>query len=128
MDPLFAHQLLQTRRQFFGHTGLRLGGLALAQLLAKPGLLQAAAAGATTAPGQVHPALPGLPHFKPKAQSVIYIHMNGGPSQLDMWDYKPGLKAQFNKDLPDSVRGSQRITGMTSGQARFSGGAFDVRV
>jgi hypothetical protein len=119
MDPLFAYNLLQTRRQFFGHTGLRLGGLALAGMLAKTTSAQAAAAAANAVPSQVHAPLAGLPHFKPKAQSVIYIHMNGGPSQLDLWDYKPGLKAHFDKDLPDSVRGKQRITGMTSGQSRF---------
>ena len=45
--------------------------------------------------------------------------MAGAPSQLDMWDYKPGLAAMFDKDLPDSVRKGQRLTGMTSGQARF---------
>ncbi len=63
--------------------------------------------------------MPGLPHFAPKAKRLIYLHMNGGPSQLDTWDYKPGLKAQFNKDLPDSIRNGQRITTMTSGQARL---------
>lgn len=67
----------------------------------------------------VHPALPGLPHFAPKARSVIYLHSNGGPSQIDTWDYKPGLDEQFDKDLPDSIRSGQRITTMTSGQARF---------
>lgn len=112
---------MQTRRQFFGQTGLRLGGLALAQLCGSQ-LLQGAVTAPNTGnlpPGSVHPPLAGLPHFKPKAQSVIYIHMNGGPSQLDLWDYKPELRERFNQDLPDSVRGTQRITGMTSGQSRF---------
>jgi len=110
MDPIFEHQLLQTRRQFFGHTGLRLGGVALASMAAER---------AVAAPARVHPPLPGLPHFAPKAKSIIYLHMNGGPSQLDTWDYKPQLATQFDKDLPDSVRQGQRITGMTSGQARL---------
>ncbi|HET6409989.1 MAG TPA: DUF1501 domain-containing protein, partial [Chthoniobacteraceae bacterium] len=65
------------------------------------------------------PPLPGMPHFAPKAKSIIYLHMNGGPSQLDLFDYKPTLKEQFDKDLPDSVKQGQRITTMTSGQARF---------
>ena len=69
--------------------------------------------------GRVHPPLPGLPHFAPKAKSIIYLHMNGGPSQIDMWDYKPAMQEQFDKDLPDSIRNGQRITTMTSGQARF---------
>jgi hypothetical protein len=70
MDPLFENQLLQTRRQFFGHTGLRFGGLALAWLLGERTVARAA---------QVHPSLPGFPHFPPRAKRVIYLHMNGGP-------------------------------------------------
>lgn len=116
MDPLFAHHLLQTRRQFFGHTGLRLGGLALAQML---GGTFAAPAADPAAAARVHPPLPGFPHFPPKAKRLIYLHMNGGPSQLDLWDYKPQLEKYFDKDLPDSVRGGQRITTMTSGQGRL---------
>ena len=112
MDPIFQHQLLQTRRQCFGSTGLRLGGIALAHLLGKSAI-------ASTAVGRVHPALAGFPHFPPKAKSLIYLHMNGGPSQIDLWDYKPGLHAHFNEELPKSVQGGQRITTMTSGQAKF---------
>jgi len=55
----------------------------------------------------------------PKAKALIYLHMNGGPSQIDLWDYKPTLNDLFDKDLPDSVRMGQRITTMTSGQARL---------
>ncbi len=112
MTPLLERDLLQTRRQFFGHTGLRLGGLALAELMGSS--LTSAAE-----PGKVHPPLPGFPHFAPKAKHLIYLHMNGGPSQLDLWDYKPQLEKYFDKDLPDSVRGGQRITTMTSGQSRL---------
>ena len=113
MNPIIEHQLLQTRRQFFGSAGLRLGGIALAQMLGS------AASAAPTAAGRVHPPLPGFPHFKPRAKSLIYVHMNGGPSQLDMWDYKPDLQKHFNEELPKSVRGEQRITGMTSGQSKL---------
>lgn len=117
MDPIFEHQLLQTRRQFFGTAGLRLGGLALAHLLGGETATRAAAA--PNAGGRVYPPLPGLPHFAPKAKAIIYLHMNGGPSQLDTWDYKPGLQKFFNQDLPKEVRGDQRITTMTSGQSKF---------
>jgi Protein of unknown function (DUF1501) len=110
MNPLFERQLLQTRRQFFGTTGVRLGGLAMLSMLGRE---TAKAVGSA-----VHPSLPGLPHFPGKAKAVIYLHMNGGPSQLDLWDYKPNLKDQFNKDLPKSFLG-ERITTMTSGQGRF---------
>ena len=110
MNPFLEHQLLQTRRQFFGDTGLRLGGIAMASLLGAPR--------AVAAPSLVHPAQPGLPHFAAKAKAVIYLHMNGGPSQLDTWDYKPNLLAEYNKDLPKEFLGD-RITTMTSGQGRF---------
>jgi len=66
-----------------------------------------------------HPALPGLPHFAPRAKRLIYLFMNGGPSQMDLLDYKPGLGKIFDTELPDSIRMGQRLTTMTSGQARF---------
>ena len=113
MDPIFEHHLIQTRRQFFGGAGLRLGGIALASLMGEH------AQAAHGMSGAVHPPLPGLPHFAPRAKRLIYLHMNGAPSQLDLWDYKPGLKSHFDKDLPESVRNGQRITTMTSGQARL---------
>jgi hypothetical protein len=111
MNPLLEHELLKTRRQFFGSSGLRLGGIAMASLAAQNARSNAAGS-------QVHPALSGLPHFGGKAKSVIYLHMNGGPSQLDTWDYKPGLAEQFDKELPKDFLGD-RITTMTSGQAKF---------
>lgn len=117
--PLFESQLYQTRRQFFGDVGLRFGGLALSWLMSG-GAGRARAMGiGTAASGPVHPALPGLPHFPPKARALIYLHMNGAPSQIDLWDYKPQLKAHFDKDLPESIRMNQRLSTMTSGQARF---------
>ena len=58
-------------------------------------------------------------HFPAKAKHVIYLHMVGGPSQIDLFDYKPKMQEYYDKDLPDSVRKGQRLTTMTSGQARF---------
>ncbi len=119
MHPFLESELLKTRRQFFGTTGVRLGGLAMA-LLGKDLLNDSSAAGNSQAPvDRIHPALPGFPHFAAKAKAIIYLHMNGGPAQMDMWDYKPVLKDFFDKDLPDSVRMGQRITTMTSGQSRL---------
>ena len=112
MHPLLEQDLLYSRRRFFGSSGLRLGGIALASLLGRETVPAAASA-------RVHPPLPGLPHHPPKAKSIIYLHMNGGPSQIDTWDYKPGLAEWFDKDIPPSVQGGQRLTGMTSKQARF---------
>lgn len=63
------------------------------------------------------PGLPGVPHFAPKARRVILLHQSGGPSQIDLFDYKPGLSKYQGIDLPASVRMGQRITGMTSGQS-----------
>src|SRR2546421_3156783 len=113
MNPLTEYHLHQTRRQFFGDTGLRLGGLALGMLLGNR------AATAQQPTPQMHPPLPGLPHFPPKAKALIYLHMNGAPTQLDLWDYKPQLERHFNQPLPESVHRGQRLTTMTSGQARF---------
>src|SRR3954451_18170891 len=58
-------------------------------------------------------------HFAPKAKHVIYLHMVGGPSQMDLYDYKPVMQDYYDKDLPESVRMGQRLTTMTSGQKRF---------
>jgi uncharacterized protein (DUF1501 family) len=120
MDPLTEYHVQRTRRQFFGDAGLRFGGLALGWLMAGSGgrrLLADAAPGAAV--DRVHPPLPGMPHFAPKAKSIIYLHMNGAPSQIDLWDHKPGLRAHFDKNLPDSIRMAQRLSTMTSGQDRF---------
>ncbi len=115
MSPLSEQNLLQTRRQFFGDAGLRFGGAALAMLMGETSARSEQPAQSERA----FPPLAGLPHFPPKAKSLIYLHMNGAPTQLDLWDYKPTLVDFFDKDLPDSIRGGQRITTMTSGQARF---------
>src|SRR3954471_24238477 len=119
MDPLFQQHLLTTRRQFFGDVGLRFGGVALAMLLGQSVAGRRASASAPSAAGMVHPPLPGFPNHRPRAKAVIYLHMNGGPSQIDTWDYKPRLAEFFDKDLPPSVQGGQRLSTMTSGQTRF---------
>ncbi len=109
----------ETRRQFLSRgmnvMGMAamasLGGTALAEGAAKPVIGK----GATGLP--FHGAM--LPHFAPKAKRVIYLHMVGGPSQLDLYDYKPAMQAMYDKDLPESIRNGQRLTTMTSGQTRF---------
>jgi len=111
MNPAHEYHQLQNRRQFFQGAGLKMGGIALAQLLGQRAMAQTAS--------NMHPALPGLPHFAPKAKRLIYLHMNGAPSQIDLFDHKPRLTDFFDKELPDSIRNGQRITTMTSGQKRF---------
>lgn len=110
MDPIREYALTMTRRHFFGRMGVSLGTLALATLM--PDKFFAQDASRTG-------GLPGLPHFKPRAKRAIFLFMNGGPAQMDLWDYKPKMREWFDKDLPPSVRGNQRLTTMTSGQARF---------
>jgi hypothetical protein len=121
MDPIREQIDVMTRRHFFGRAGISLGGAALASLLAEGGVRGADRSPTGTA-GSTLPAsggLPGLPHFAPKAKRAIYLFMNGGPSQMDLFDYKPAMGALFDKDLPDSIRMGQRLTTMTSGQSRF---------
>src|SRR5271170_5443111 len=117
MEPLHSYLERQTRRSFFKSTGLAAGRIALASLMF-PDMFRSAQAAATKA-ARVHPALPGLPHFAPKARNLIYLFMNGAPSQIDLWDHKPKLGDLYDTDLPDSIRNGQRLTTMTSGQKRF---------
>jgi hypothetical protein len=58
-------------------------------------------------------------HFAARAKRVIYLFQSGGPSQLELMDYKPRLKELHGSELPDSIRQGQRLTGMTSGQKSF---------
>ncbi len=114
MDPRRRHELLLTRRHFFGRSATGAGVAALAALLGKD--LSAAVAGSAE---RANAGLPGLPHFAPKAKRIIYLFQSGGPAQMDLFDYKP-LLAKLNKsELPDTVRGNQRLTGMTAAQTSF---------
>ncbi len=124
MDPIREQIDVMTRRHFFGRAGVSLGTAALAGLMADGSVRALAGDTDRTNPGTNPPTgpsggLPGLPHFPPTAKRAIYLFMNGGPSQMDLWDYKPRMEAMFDKDLPDSIRKGQRLTTMTSGQARF---------
>jgi len=112
MNPIREQLLLMTRRHFFGRTATGIGAAALGSVL-NPSLF---AALASETAGQ--PVL-GKPHFPPKAKRIIYLFMAGGPSQMDLFDYKPKLETFHQKELPDSVRMGQRITTMTSGQKSF---------
>lgn len=87
------------RRRFLSQTTLGAGSLALASLLQE------------SAAGRV------IQHHEARAKRIIYLFMHGGPSQLDLFDHKPQLQIRHGQELPDSVRGDQRLTGMTSGQA-----------
>ena len=113
MHPFDEAVLNETRRQFFAHGARGLGVAALASIVGKE-MLGATAPDPKAVGGQA-----GLPHFAPKAKRAIYLHMLGAPPQIELFDYKPGMSAWFDKDLPDSIRKGQRLTTMTSGQTRF---------
>jgi hypothetical protein len=85
------------------------GGIALASLLNSE--MQGAE--------RVQRGLPGLPHFAARAKRVIYLFQSGGPSQIELFDHKPRLVEFQGKDLPESVRNGQRLTGMSASQSTF---------
>jgi hypothetical protein len=102
MDLFRDYLRFESRRQFLASSLSAVGWAALTSLLDA---------------GRARGATP--PHILPKAKHVIYLHMVGGPPQMDLYDYKPQMREWFDKDLPDSIRMGQRLTTMTSGQARF---------
>jgi hypothetical protein len=102
--------LNENRRKFLSKVSLGIGSLALGSLLI-PDLFKGKS-------GE-DALMEALPHFAPKAKRVIYLFQNGAPSQLETFDYKPLLNQQIGKELPDSIRAGQRLTGMTAGQSSF---------
>ena len=113
MTPCFEHELVDTRRRFFGKAATGIGAAALASLLHGEGWA------APAAPRPRTGGLPGLPHFAPRAKRVVFLFQSGAPSQIDLFDYKPQLRKFHKQELPDSIRRGQRITGMTAGQDSF---------
>ena len=113
MNPIDEYISLETRRQFLGKSTKGLGLAALSSILGN-GLMGKTNPSSSTGSGFL-----STTHFRPKAKRGIYLFMSGAPSQLDMYDYKPAMRAMFDKDLPESVRKGQRLTTMTSAQVRF---------
>jgi hypothetical protein len=113
-----------TRRHFLSSVSLGLGVAAFSSLLGK-------GAGASGPPQVAAPAPGGhvlaAPHVVPRARRVIYLFQSGGPSQLELFDYKPLLRTMNGQQLPESVRKGQRLTGMTAFQKSFplAGSQFD---
>ena len=90
-----------TRRYFLGRgAGVGLGAMALGSLLQQS-------------------KAKALISLAPKAKRVIFLTQSGGPSQIELFDYKPGLRKMAGKKLPDEVRGGQKLTGMTAGQPQL---------
>jgi hypothetical protein len=111
--PLFCDHVDfgMTRRDFFSRFALGVGGFALMNLLQR-----SAAAAPVASP--FHGIL-DRPHFAPKAKRIISLFMAGGPSQHDLFDYKPLLQQMNGQDLPESIRAGQRLTGMSAHQSHY---------
>ena len=116
MDPFIDFHRKLTRRSLFGQMGRGLGGMALGSLLL-PRLLRGRELDQSE--GGDSSLLRNLPHFAPKAKRVIYLFQSGGPSHIDLFDYKPSMRDLHGVELPDSVRGNQRVTGMTQNQSSY---------
>lgn len=97
------YQRLQSRRRFLNHTVMGLGAAVLGSLVAR----------------HATAAEPGVPHFPARANRVIFLFMGGAPSQIELYDYKPGLEAKHKQPLPDEVRDGQRVTAMTEGKEKL---------
>lgn len=111
MNPLEKYQQHLLRRTFLGDATRGLGGIALGSLLFPNGSV---ANGPSRSGG-----LSGLPHFAPKATRVVCLFQSGGLSHVDLFDDKPMLHEHAGKEIPPSIKGTQRLTGMTSGQSEY---------
>ena len=98
-----------SRRRLFGSAGMGIGGVALAALLGREG----------AAAGPVIAGLPDLPHHPPKAKRVVMLWQGGGPSHVDLYDPKPVMRELAGQDIPESVRGTTRLSTMSSGNAKW---------
>jgi hypothetical protein len=107
MNPILEYHQQLNRRRLLQGSASSIGVAALSSLLA-----QDAKAG-------IPSANVGAPHFAPRAKRIVYLFQSGGPSHLELLDYKPKLKQLHGRELPDSIRQGQRLTGMTSGQKSF---------
>ena len=118
------HNKKYTRRDFLTRTSMGMGALSLGGLLGPAPVL-----GQDMISQMINTSGAALPHFVPKAKRVIYLFQSGAPSQLDLFDHKPLLNKMNGKELPDSIMGTQRLTGMTAGQTSFpmAGSVFDFK-
>jgi hypothetical protein len=115
MDPLQNFEHLATRRTFLGATAGAVGRVALATLLPR-----VASSTVLAAPGSAGGSpVATLPHFPPKAKRVLCLFQSEGFSHVDLFDHKPTLERHHGQEIPPSVKGMQRLTGMTSGQGKY---------
>ncbi|PCJ98931.1 MAG: sulfatase [Flavobacteriaceae bacterium] len=121
--------LLLNRRSFLGKTALGIGGAALASTLGYQYFSKNEKGKLITTTGYGTKGELDSLHFPAKAKRVIYLFQSGGPSQLELFDYKPLLNLRRGQDLPESIRNGQRLTGMTSNQDNFPmvGSLYDFK-
>ncbi|MEX1040563.1 MAG: DUF1501 domain-containing protein [Pirellulaceae bacterium] len=112
------HAAHVTRRQLFGSAASGIGLAALGSLLGRDQVLGNDASVSQPSRGGM-PGLPELPHHAAKAKRVVVFWQGGGPSHVDLFDDKPALRELSGKDIPDSVRGTTRLSTMSSGYAKW---------
>ncbi len=105
-----SRRLTETRRQFFGKSATGIGGAALASMLGRDTSFASSSNG---------PAIPGFPNHVAKAKRVIYMMQAGGPSHLDLFDYKPNLYGLHGENIPESVRAGVRLSTMTGNYKEY---------
>ena len=120
MNPLQEHSRVLTRRQLLGQTGLG------ARCCGAGHLASGSSQHVHASPPD--PTAPTLPHFAPKAKRVIYLFQNGGPSHVDLFDYKPKLRELEGKGLPAELTDGKRFSTMTATQTKnFCAGDHEIR-
>ena len=107
-EELLTNHQRVTRRQLFSKATHGIGGIALASLL-----------GSSMANGRGQSPLVGLPQIAPKAKRVVCLWQGGGPSHVDLFDPKPTLQKMAGQDIPESIRGTTRLSTMSSGNKRW---------
>ncbi len=114
LEELLTNHQRVTRRQLFGASAQGIGLAALASLLGR-----SEASGPNLTKSGAPRGLPGLPHFAPKAKRIVCLWQGGGPSHVDLFDPKPNLIARKGEDIPESIRGTTRLSTMTSGAKKW---------
>jgi len=124
MNDLQRARYQATRREFLKTTTRGIGAMALGGLLSGNVLGNNPLENVLGGGGEL-----GKLHHAPKAKRIIYLFQSGAPSQIETFDYKPLLNERWGEEIPDSVRGNQRLSGMLAAQSSFPmvGSIFDFK-